>query len=132
MVGTGATGDNRAMKTMEIDKRLEIDQCATDFCDSAHEFQLAADEDWDPEATIAALARMEQAFFSLAASWYEIRGKAAQDADGGHKQRTVILDEMAAEFAICARKCRKARLVVRAAEQSGSQEIPATPKLVAL
>jgi hypothetical protein len=120
------------MKTMEIDKPLEIDQCATDFCDSAHEFQLAAEEGWDAEATIAALARMEHAFFSLAASWYEIRGKAAQDAGGAHKRRTVVLDEMAAEFASCARKCRKARLAVRAAEQSGPQEIPAAPKLVAL
>jgi hypothetical protein len=120
------------MGTLQMNTTLEIDQCATDFCDSEHEFQLAADEDWNAEATIAALARMEQTFFSLAASWYEIRGKAAQDAGGGHKQRTVVLDEMAAGFASCARKCRKARLAVRAAEQSAPQEIPATPKLVAL
>lgn len=111
---------------------MEIDQTASELCDSAHEFQLAADHEWNAEVTIAALARMEQAFFALAASWYEIRGKAAQDAGSGKKQRTVALDEMAAEFARCARKCRKARLAVRAAEQSGTQEIPATPKLVAL
>lgn len=119
MVERGSRDDNRAMNTLQMDKALEIDQ-------------FAADEAWDAEATIAALARMEQAFFSLAASWYEIRGKAAQDASGGQKQRTVVLDEMAAEFAECARKCQKARLVIRAAERSGPQEIPATPKLVAL
>jgi hypothetical protein len=107
------------MNIAQIDKTLEL--------------QLAAGEEWDAEATIAALARMEQAFFSLAASWYEIRGKAAQDASSGQKQqRTVVLDEVAAEFAKSARKCRKARLAITAAEQSGPQETPATPKLVAL
>jgi hypothetical protein len=126
MAETGVRGDNRTMKTMEID------QTGSELRDSAHELQLAADQEWNAEATIAALARMEQAFFALAASSYEIRGKAAQDAGGAHEQRTVVLDEMAAEFARCARKCRKARLAVRAAEQSGPQEIPATPKLVAL
>lgn len=126
MVQTGLKGDNRPMKTMEID------QTASELCDSGHEFQLAADEEWNAASTIASLARMEQAFSVLAASSYEIRGKAAQDAGGGQERRTVVLDEMAAEFARCARKCREARLAVRAAEQSGPQELPATPKLVAL
>lgn len=111
---------------------VEIDQSASDLFDAAHEFQLAADEEWSAEATTAALARMEQGFLALAASSYEIRGKAAQDGSGGQKQRTVVLDEMAAAFARCARKCRGSRLAIREAEQSGTQEKPATPKLVAL
>jgi hypothetical protein len=113
-------------------KTTEIDQSATELFDAAHEFQLAADEEWSAEATIATLARMEQGFLALAASSYEIRGKAAQDGAGGKKQRTVVLDEMAAAFARCARKCRESRQAIRAAEQSGTQEKPAIPKLVAL
>jgi hypothetical protein len=102
------------------------------MCDAAHEFQLAAEEEWSEEATVAAIARLEQAFSALSASWYEIRGKAAQDAAGGKPQRTEVLDGMAAEFARCARMCREARLVIGAVQEPGEHERRATPSLVAL
>ena len=95
------------------------------------EVELAGTEELGDAATFAALARMERAFLALAASWYEIRGMAAQDAGDQH-ERTVVLDDLAAEFARCARKCRRARLVVGAPEDSGNQEDPATSTLVAL
>jgi hypothetical protein len=90
------------------------------------EVELAVNEAMSDEATLAALARMERAFLALAASWYEIRGMAAQDAGDERDERTVVLDDLAAEFARCARKCRKARLVV------GNQEDLAASPLVAL
>jgi len=126
MVGRKLTEDNSPMKTMEID------QSATELFDAANEFQLAVDEEWSAEATIATLARMEHGFLALAATSYEIRGRAAQAESGGKEQRTVVLDELAAAFARCARKCRESRLAIGAAEQSGTQEKPAPPRLVAL
>jgi len=113
-------------------KTTAIDQRADELFDAAHEFQLAVAEEWSTEATHASLASMEQGFLALAASSYEVRGKAAQDAAGGKRQRTLALDEMAAAFAGCARKCRDARAAIRAAEQSAEEPKLEAPKLVAL
>jgi hypothetical protein len=113
-------------------KTTAIDQRADELFDAAHEFQLAAADEWSAEATLASLARMEQGFLALAASSYEIRGKAARNGGGAKRQRTVALDEMAAAFAGCARRCRDARAAIRAAERSGDEPKREAPKLVAL
>jgi hypothetical protein len=91
-----------------------------------------ADEVWSTEETVAELGRLESALLALAASWYEIRGKAAQDGTDPKDKRVQALDAVATHFARCARKCRDARLALGSAEQRGTGKERASPRLVAL
>jgi hypothetical protein len=87
----------------------EVHQRSSAIHDRALAFQEAAGRDGSSAAALAALAQLEGAALALAAGWYEIRADSARAPAENRKAGVARLDEVAADFAHLARRCRKGR-----------------------
>lgn len=129
MAGHCVIGDDFAMKTLD-----QIDRCVSDIRDSSWGFHEAAGRKGSSAAASLALITLEESFLALSSGWYEIRGDSARaQTDGNRDSRIARLDDLAAELASCARRCRETRLALMAIDppEGGIPSAP-QPQLVAL
>lgn len=94
-----------------MEARDRIDRCASDLFDCAWAFHHAAGGRGSSNAAPVALTRLEEALGALSAGWYEVSADPAARTLS-HEQRKLLagtLQDIAAAFAQCARRCRQAR-----------------------
>jgi hypothetical protein len=129
MVRGDVFDDDHGMKPLQ-----HIDRCASDIRDSSWAFHEAVGREGSAAAALVAIAFLEEAFSALSAGWYEIRGDSARTKSDRHGDKWIAeLDHIAAEFARCARKCREARLTLKALDTpDDGVPVAPEPKLVAL
>jgi hypothetical protein len=129
MVGQRAMGDDFGMEPFD-----QIDRCVSDIRDSSWAFNEAAGRKGSAAAAALALITLEEAFLALSSGWYEIRDDSARAQPDDHRDsRIARLDDIAAELAGCARRCRETRLALMAIDPP-EERTPSEPQpqLVAL
>src|SRR4029078_7834565 len=129
MVGQRVVGDDFRMEPFD-----QIDRCVSDIRDSSWAFNEAAGRKGSSAAASLALITLEEALLALGSGWYEIRGDSARAQIDDHRDsRIARLDDIAAELAGCARRCRETRLALMALDPPEARPpSEPQPQLVAL